>query len=244
MAELQGTVVVTGGGRGIGAAVARRLAGEGWDVVVGYRRDVAAAEAVVREVEALGSRAVALQVELAEPASIDRFFDEAEAWSPIAGLVANAGEATAVGRLEDLDPAAIRHDLDVLVLGTLLCARRAVPAIRRAGGGAMVLISSAAATIGGAGEYVHYAAAKAAVDAMTLGLAREVAADRIRVNAVAPGLIRTEFHRDPTRPDRLGASVPMGRPGEAEEVAGAVAWLLSEDAAYTTGAVLRVAGGR
>lgn len=236
--------VVTGGGRGIGAAVARRLAADGHDLVLGYRSDRAAAESTAQRVREAGRRAVALPVDIADAASVDRFFTAAEEDGPVTGVVANAGAVTAIGRLEDLDPAAIRADLDVLLLGTVLCCRAAIPLLRRAGGGAIVTISSGAATIGSAGEFVHYAAAKAGVDALTLGLGRELAADGIRVNGVAPGLVVTDFHPDANRPARLTPTIPMGRPGEPEEIAAAVAWLLSSDASYTTGAVLRVAGGR
>lgn len=239
-----GAVVVTGGGRGIGAAVVRRLAASGRDVVIGFRRDQESAERTAWEARAADVKAVVLQVELADPASIDRFFEQAEAVLPIGGVVANAGAATAVGRLEDLPVEAIRADLDVLVTGTLLTLRRGVPALRRAGGGAMVAISSGAATLGSPGEFVHYAAAKAAVDTMVLGLGRELAADGIRVNAVAPGLVDTDFHLDPGRPARIAPTVPMRRSGGPEEIAAAVAWLLSADASYTTATTLRVAGGR
>jgi NAD(P)-dependent dehydrogenase (short-subunit alcohol dehydrogenase family) len=138
----------------------------------------------------------------------------------------------------------MRDALAVNVLGYLLCARRAVREMTASGGGAIVNISSAAATLGSPGEYVHYAAAKAAVDALTIGLSKEVAADGIRVNCVAPGVVWTDFHEDPQRPARVAAGIPMGRAGRPEEISGAVAWLLSDDASYTTGAVLRVAGGR
>ena len=236
--------MVTGGGRGIGAAIARRLAADGHDLVIGYRGDRASAEAVAAEVRAAGREATVAQVDVTDVASVEAFFAVAEAAGPVTALVSNAAEATAVGRLEDLDLAAVRHDLDVDLFGVIACAKYGVLAIRRAGGGAIVNISSGAASTGGADTYVHYAAAKAGVDGFTLGLARELARDGIRVNAVAPGLIRTTFHQDPDRPQKLAATVPMGRPGEPEEIAGAVAWLLSADASYTTGAVLRVAGGR
>ncbi len=244
MQRPSGAVAVTGGSRGIGAAVVRRLAASGRDVVIGYRRDREAAERVGHEARAADVRAVVLQVELTDPASIDAFFDRAEAVLPIGGVVANAGAATVTGRLEDLPVQALRHDLDVLVTGTLLTLRRGVPALRRAGGGAMVAISSGAATLGSPGEFVHYAAAKAAVDAMVLGLGRELATDGIRVNAVAPGLVETGFHLDPDRPARIAPTVPMRRSGEPHEIAAAVAWLLSDEASYTTATTLRVAGGR
>jgi NAD(P)-dependent dehydrogenase (short-subunit alcohol dehydrogenase family) len=174
----------------------------------------------------------------------DQLFDAAaQHLGPITGLVNNAGVSGPNGRLVDADAEGMRQALGVNVLGYLLCARRALRDMSRTGKGAIVNISSAAATIGSPGQYVHYAAAKAAVDAMTVGLSKEVAADGIRVNCVAPGTIWTDFHADPERPAKVAANIPMGRAGQPGEIAGAVSWLLSTDAAYTTGAVLRVAGG-
>ncbi|MFD0070000.1 SDR family oxidoreductase, partial [Streptomyces sp. NPDC127574] len=171
-------------------------------------------------------------------------FDAAAAeLGPVTGLVNNAGISGPNGRLADADPTGMRQALEVNVLGYLLCARRAVREMTAGGGGAIVNISSAAATLGSPGQYVHYAAAKAAVDALTIGLSKEVAADGIRVNCVAPGTVWTDFHGDAGRAARMGAAVPMGRAGRAEEIAAAISWLLSPDASYTTGAVLRVAGG-
>jgi NAD(P)-dependent dehydrogenase (short-subunit alcohol dehydrogenase family) len=236
--------VVTGGSRGIGAAICRRLAADGWDVVVGYRHDRTAAERVADDVRAAGRRALAVAADVTDDADVEALLAAAEALGPVTGLVTSAGAATAVGRLEDLPVAAIRADLELDLLGTLLPIRAAIPRLRAAGGGAVVTLSSGAATLGSPGEYVHYAAAKAGVDALTVGLSKELAADRIRVNAVAPGLVRTDFHLDPGRPDRIAPTVPMQRAGEPEEIAAAVSWLLSPDASYTTGAVLRVAGGR
>lgn len=164
-------------------------------------------------------------------------------------LVNNAGATMHIGDLVDTDIAVIREVLDVNLLGSILCARQAarVMSTRRSGrGGAIVNVSSAAATIGSPHEYVHYAAAKAGIDALTVGLSKELAADGIRVNAVAPGIVRTGIHAgagDPDRPDRLAGRLPMGRPGETEEIATAIAWLMSPEASYVTGAVLRVAGG-
>jgi NAD(P)-dependent dehydrogenase (short-subunit alcohol dehydrogenase family) len=235
--------VVTGGSRGIGAAVCRRLAADGSDVVVAYRHDRAAAEAVAGAVRAAGRRAVAVAADVTGEADVEALLVAADALGPVTGLVTSAGAATAVGRLEDLPVAAIRADLELNLLGTLLPIRAAIPRLRAAGG-AIVTISSGAATLGSPGEYVHYAAAKAGVDALTVGLSKELAVDGIRVNAVAPGLVHTDFHLDPGRPDRIAPTVPMQRAGEPEEIAGAVSWLLSPDASYTTGAVLRVAGGR
>lgn len=236
--------IVTGGSRGIGAAISTRMAAEGHDVVVGYASDVSAAQRVADAVEHSGTRCLTVQVDTADEAAVDHLFDAASDLGPVTGLVNNAGVSGPVGRLADADAAGMRRALDVNVLGYLLCARRAVRDMARTGGGAIVNVSSAAATLGSPGEYVHYAAAKAAVDTMTLGLSKEVAADGIRVNCVAPGVIWTDFHADPERPAKLAPSVPMGRAGRPAEVAGAVAWFFSDDASYTTGAILRVAGGR
>ncbi|MFD5184930.1 SDR family oxidoreductase [Streptomyces sp. NPDC058372] len=240
----QPLTVVTGGGRGIGAAVCARLAADGHDVVVGYRSDRAAAEAVAERVRAAGRHALAVAVDTADAAAVDALFDEAATLGTVTGLVNNAGMSGPVGRLADADPAGLSRALDVNVLGYLLCARRAVRDLAASGGGALVNISSAAATLGSPGEYVHYAAAKAAVDTLTVGLAKEAAADGVRVNCVAPGTIWTEFHADPERPAKQAPGIPLGRAGQPEEIAGAVSWLLSADASYTTGAILRVAGGR
>ncbi|MFH8291701.1 SDR family NAD(P)-dependent oxidoreductase [Streptomyces sp. NPDC018059] len=237
--------VVTGGSRGIGAAVSVRLAEDGHDVAIGYRSDEAAAEKAAAAVRAAGRRCVTVRVDTADETDVDRLFDTAAAeLGPVTGLVNNAGVSGPVGPLAEADAEGMRRALEVNVLGYLLCARRAVRDLKANGGGAVVNISSAAATLGSPGEYVHYAAAKGAVDTMTVGLAKEVAADGIRVNAVAPGVIWTEFHADPERPAKLAAGIPMGRSGRPEEIATAVSWLLSDDASYTTGTVLRVAGGR
>lgn len=242
----QQVTVVTGGSRGIGAAVCARLAEAGHHLAIGYRSDQEAAEkvaAAAREAGA-GVRAVTVAVDTADEHDVDRLFDTAAALGPVTGLVNNAGVSGPNGRLADADAAGMRHALDVNVLGYLLCARRAVRDMERAGTkGAIVNISSAAATLGSPGQYVHYAATKAATDALTVGLAKEVAPSGIRVNCVAPGTIWTEFHADPQRPARVAEAVPLGRAGQPEEIAGAVLWFLGEDASYATGAVLRVAGG-
>ncbi|MFE2532834.1 SDR family NAD(P)-dependent oxidoreductase [Streptomyces sp. NPDC059371] len=236
--------VVTGGSRGIGAAVCRRLALEGHDIVIGYRSDRAAAGKVAEAVTDAGRRCLAVAVDTSDAAAVDGLFDAATAeLGPVTGLVNNAGVSGPNGPLAGADPDGMRDALAVNVLGYLLCARRAVREMTAYGGGAIVNISSAAATLGSPGQYVHYAAAKAAVDALTVGLSKEVAADGIRVNGVAPGTVWTDFHEDPQRPARVAAVIPMGRAGRPEEISGAVAWLLSDDASYTTGAVLRVAGG-
>lgn len=239
----QPLTIVTGGSRGIGAAICARLAAEGHDVVVGYRSDTEAAHDVAKAVRAAGRRSLAVQVDTADEAAVDRLFDSAAELGAVTGLVNNAGISGPNGRLADADADGMRRALDVNVWGYLLCARRAVRDMTRSGGGAIVNVSSAAATLGSPGQYVHYAATKAAVDAMTTGLSKEVAGDGIRVNCVAPGTVWTGFHEDPERPAKVAAAVPMGRAGRPQEIAGAVAWLLSDDASYTTGAVLRVAGG-
>jgi len=247
----RGTLVVTGGSRGIGAAVARRAAAGGFDVAVNYLERGAAADEVVREVAAAGRRAVALRADVASEAEVVGLFDAAErALGPLAGLVNAAGITGGFSRVADLPARVLERVLAVNVAGTLLCAREAVRRLstaRGGSGGAIVNLSSAAARLGGAGEWVHYAASKGAVDALTRGLAREVAAEGIRVNAVAPGLVDTELHAAAGMPDRayrLATSVPMQRPGTADEIAEAVAWLLSPAASYVTGAVLDATGGR
>jgi glucose 1-dehydrogenase len=242
--------LVTGGSRGIGAAVVLHLARQGHDVVVNYRRDRSAADRIARQASAVGARVAVIEADVADAGQVDRLFDEATAGlGPLTGLVNCAGATLHVGTLADTPVDIVRRVLDVNLLSVLLCCRRAAQTMstRRGGaGGAIVNISSAAATLGSPEEYVHYAAAKAGVDAATIGLAKELAADGIRVNAVAPGTIRTGIHADagdPTRPDRVAARIPLGRPGDPEEVAPAVGWLLGDDAGYATGTVLRVAGG-
>jgi NAD(P)-dependent dehydrogenase (short-subunit alcohol dehydrogenase family) len=237
--------VITGGTRGIGAATALRLAAEGHDLVLGYLGDSEAAGETTERVREAGAACLAVQVDVAEPKQVDALFDAAARLGGIHGLVNNAGATLHLGDLADTPVEVVQRVVDVNLTGALLCARRAVQDM--GGGGVIVNVSSAAATLGAAHEYVHYAAAKAGVDALTVGLAQEVAGRGIRVNAVAPGIVRTDIHAaagDPDRLDRVGARVPMGRPGEPDEVAAAVAWLLSDACPFATGAVLRVAGGR
>ncbi|MFE4669245.1 SDR family NAD(P)-dependent oxidoreductase [Streptomyces sp. NPDC056716] len=240
--------VVTGGSRGIGAATCLRLAADGHDVVVGYVRDEQAAQGVADGVRAAGRRCVTVRVDTSVEGEVARLFEIAEAQAgPVTGLVNNAAVTGPLGRLADTDPADLRRVLDVNLLGTLLCSRRAAQLMTGRGGGAIVNVSSAAATIGSPGEYVHYAATKAAVDALTLGLAKELGPDGVRVNAVAPGVSDTGMHAvmgDPGRAERMAATTPLRRPGDPGEIAAAIAWLLSPDASFTTGAVLRVSGGR
>ncbi|MCH0566804.1 MULTISPECIES: SDR family NAD(P)-dependent oxidoreductase [unclassified Streptomyces] len=240
--------VVTGGSRGIGAAVCRRLAEEGHDIVVGYIRDAEAAEGVAGAARRSGVRAVTVQADTSVEADVERLFDTAEhRLGPVTGLVNNAAVTGPLGRLADVGTGALRRVVDVNVTGALLCARRAAQLMSPRGDGVIVNISSGAATLGSPGEYVHYAATKAAVDTLTVGLAKELGPDGVRVNAVAPGVVDTDMHTamgEPGRARRIGAEVPLRRAGRAEEIAAAVAWLMSPEASYTTGAVLRVSGGR
>ncbi|MEU5051737.1 SDR family oxidoreductase [Streptomyces sp. NPDC021096] len=242
--------VVTGGGRGIGAAVALRLGRAGHRVAIGYERAHEAARKTADAVRAEGVACVAVQVDTSDERQVDDFFTTVkEELGPVTGLVNNAGITGLLGRFTDTPVERMRRVVDVNVMGALICARRAAleMSTRHGGrGGAIVNISSGAATLGSPGEYVHYAASKAAVDAMAVGLAKELAAEGIRVNSVQPGAVVTDIHAsmgDPDRAWRIADRIPMGRPGEPEEVAGAVAWLLSPEASYTTGAILRVAGG-
>ncbi|MCS7480510.1 SDR family NAD(P)-dependent oxidoreductase [Umezawaea endophytica] len=237
--------VVTGGSRGIGAATVRALAARGHHVAIGYRRALHEADALARDIRADGGQAVAVRVDTTSPSDVDELFDTAASvLGPITGLVNNAGVTSPAGPLADLRVEDLRHVLDVNLLGALLCARRAARDLTE--GGAIVNVSSAAATLGSPGEYVHYAAAKAGVDALTVGLAKELGPRGIRVNCVAPGTIRTDIHAvsgNPDRPDRMAEIIPLRRAGEVDDIASAIAWLLGPEAAFTTGAVLRVAGG-
>ncbi len=240
--------VVTGGSRGIGAATCLRLAAEGHDVVVNYVRDAGAAESVAEGVRAAGARAVTVRADTAVEADAERLFEVAEReLGPVTGLVNNAAVTGPLGRFTEADTGTLRRVVDVNLMGTLLCCRRAAQLMVPRGAGVIVNISSGAATLGSPNEYVHYAATKAAVDTLTLGLAKELGPDGIRVNAVAPGVVDTEMHAAMGAPDRarqVAGTVPLRRAGRAEEIAAAVAWLMSPDASYATGTVLRVAGGR
>lgn len=241
-------VLVTGGSRGIGAAIARLCARDGWRVAVNYRSDVQAADAVVADIRRGGGEAHAFQADLRDAAAIPALFDaiERDVGVPLA-LVNNAGITGGLGRFVDLRERVLREVLELNLVATMLCSQLLVRRWTRAGmQGRIVNVSSVAAATGSPHEYVHYAASKAAVDTFTIGLARELAGEGIRVNAVSPGVTRTDIHAaggDPQRAERLAARIPLGRAAEAGEIAEAVAWLLSDRATYATGTIMRVAGG-
>jgi NAD(P)-dependent dehydrogenase (short-subunit alcohol dehydrogenase family) len=244
-------LLVTGGGRGIGAATARLAGARGYSVAVSYRSNRAAAEAVVRDIERSGAKALAVQGDVANEADVLRLFESVDrALGRLEALVNNAGIVDRSMPVVQMSAARLARMFAVNVSGSFLCAREAVKRMaksRGGRGGAIVNVSSIAARLGGAGEYVDYAASKGAIDTFTVGLAKEVGPEGIRVNAVRPGVIRTEIHLasgDPARVERIGATAPLGRAGEADEVARAIVWLLSEEASYMTGALLDVTGGR
>jgi NAD(P)-dependent dehydrogenase (short-subunit alcohol dehydrogenase family) len=246
-----GTLIVTGASRGIGAAVAKLAGGRGFAVAVNFSRSEAGARAVANEIVSAEGRAVAIQADVAREEDVMRLFETAEReLGPIKGLVNNAAITGGFARVDEVSAKALAEVMTVNVCGAILCAREAVRRMstRHGGtGGAIVNISSRAAQTGSAGEWVHYAASKGAIDSFTIGLAREVATEGIRVNAVAPGLIETGLHAANGAPDRLQrlvATIPMGRAGTPQEVAEGVLWLLSPAASYTTGAILEVGGGR
>ena len=244
-------VLITGASRGIGAATAVLAARNGWDVAVNYSHNAQAAAEVVQQVQALGQRAMAVQADVADDAQVKTMFAQvAERLGRIRALVNNAGVVDRAQRLQEMDLARWQRMFAINVLGSFACAREAVLAMSTAHGGAggsIVNVSSAAARLGAANQYVDYAASKAALDTMTLGLAHEVASQGIRVNAVRPGLIETDIHASGGQPDRvarLAPGVPMGRGGTAEETAEAIYWLMSDKSSYSTGAILDVSGGR
>ncbi len=244
-------LLVTGGSRGIGAACCLQAAARGWDLAVNYTRDAAAAERVAAAVRAAGRRAISVAADVADEAQVLAMFARVDAeLGPLAGLVNNAGVVDRPQRVDEMDLVRLKRMFDINILGSFLCAREAIKRMstRHGGrGGAIVNLSSAAARLGSAGQYVDYAASKGAIDTFTLGLAREVAAEGIRVNAVRPGIIDTEIHASGGQPDRVqevAPLVPMKRAGSAGEVAAAVLWLLSDEASYTTGTVIDVSGGR
>jgi NAD(P)-dependent dehydrogenase (short-subunit alcohol dehydrogenase family) len=244
-------MIVTGGGRGIGAATVRLAAERGWAVCSNYARDRGAAEKLASSLAALKGKVAVVQADVSLEADVLRLFDEAhKALGPLTALVNNAGIVGMQARVEQMEASRIERMMAVNVVGPMLCAREAVRRMstRNGGkGGAIVNVSSAAARLGSSGEYVDYAASKGAVDTFTIGLAKEVVVDGIRVNGVRPGFINTEIHASGGQPDRLQrvrAAIPMQRGGEPEEVARAILWLASEEASYCTGAILDVSGGR
>ncbi len=242
--------LITGGTRGIGAATALRLAAAGHDLVLGYARDDASAERCRLAVEELGARCLLVRSDVTQQAGVEDLFTQARSLGRLTGVVNNAGATLHIGPLAETPPDVIRQTVDLNLTGALLVARAAVRALHTSydgEGGVLVNVSSGAATLGSPGEYVQYAAAKAGVDAMTIGLAQEVAGGGMRVVGVAPGLVVTGIHEDAGevgRPERLAPLIPLGRAGEPAEIADAIAWLLSDEASYVTGTTLRVAGGR
>ena len=246
----RGVLVVTGAGRGIGAAVARRAAHEGYYVVVNYAHDDVGATAVADEIVAAGGRALAVRADVSDDDDVEMLFSRGSVCGPICGVVNNAGITGGSSRVADVTTATLTQTFAINVVGSFVVARVAIgymSRLRGHAGGAIVNISSLAARTGGGGEWVHYAASKGAIDTFTRGLAREVAGDGIRVNAVAPGLIDTAIHAthaDPRRLAKLVPTIPLDRAGTAQEVAEAVIWLLSPAASYVTGTILEVGGGR
>lgn len=243
-------LLVTGGSRGIGAAVCRKAAAQGYDLLVNYHSNAIAAEAVAADCRAFGASAEVVQGDTATEAGIESIFQAVDRLGPLYGLVNNAGVVDVTARVEDFDRARLDRMFAVNVIGKIRCATEAVKRMstKHGGqGGVIVNISSMAAVIGSSGQYVDYAAAKAAVETFTVGLSREVATEGIRVNAIRPGIIDTEIHASGGLPDRardLAPIVPMQRPGTADEVADSVLYLLSPQASYVTGAILNVSGGR
>ncbi|RYY68044.1 MAG: SDR family oxidoreductase [Comamonadaceae bacterium] len=248
---MEQVLLVTGASRGIGAATAQRAAASGYAVAVNYTAQAGAAEEVVRSIRAQGGKALAVQADVANEAQVLAMFEQVDAQlGRLTALVNNAGVVDVPARVDEMSVARLKRMFDINVLGSFLCAREAVRRMspRHGGqGGAIVNVSSAAARLGAPGQYVDYAAAKGAIDAFTIGLAKEVAAEGIRVNAVRPGLIETDIHASGGLPDRvrqLAHQVPMQRGGTAEEVANAIVWLLSAQASYTTMSLIEVSGGR
>jgi NAD(P)-dependent dehydrogenase (short-subunit alcohol dehydrogenase family) len=246
-----GVMIITGGGRGIGAATARLAAKKGYAVCVNYLRDRTAAESVVHDIRSADGRAIAVAGDVASEKDVLNLFQESDrSLGQLTALVNNAGIVERQSRVEAMDAARLQRMFATNVIGPFLCAREAIRRMstKHGGkGGAIVNLSSGAARLGSPGEYVDYAASKGAVDTMTIGLAKELAADGIRVNCVRPGFVHTDIHAaggEPDRIERLRDSIPMKRGGKPEEVARAILWLLSDEASYSTGAILDVTGGR
>jgi len=246
----RGVALVTGGSRGIGADIARRLAAAGWSVCLTYRADARSAADVVHHIEAEGGTARAVQADVATEADVVAAFAAADELGGLTALAANAGIVGPKTRVDELSAERVERMMAVNVTGQILCCREAVrrmSTVHGGNGGSIVLVSSAASRLGSPGEYVDYAASKGAVDTLGIGLAREVAGEGIRVNVVRPGVIDTEIHASGGQPDRasrLGPALPMARPGTADEVGAAVVWLLGPESGYCTGSLLDVSGGR
>jgi NAD(P)-dependent dehydrogenase (short-subunit alcohol dehydrogenase family) len=245
------TLLITGGSRGIGAATALLAAQQGYAVAVNYTANEGAADDVVRQIRAGGGRAITVQADVGVEAQVMAMFEKIDAkLGRLTALVNNAGVVDVAARVDEMSVARLKRMFDINVVGSFICAREAVKRMstRHGGaGGVIVNVSSAAARLGGAGQYVDYAASKGAMDTFTVGLAKEVAMEGIRVNAVRPGIIETDIHASGGQPDRARAMapmVPMQRAGTALEVAQAIVWLLSDESSYTTGSMLDVAGGR
>ncbi len=245
------TLLITGGSRGIGAATALLAAQRSYAVAVNYTANALAADEVVRQIRAQGGNAITVQADVGDEAQVMAMFRKIDAkLGRLTALVNNAGVVDVAARVDEMSVARLKRMFDINVVGSFVCAREAVKRMStRLGGsgGAIVNVSSAAARLGGAGQYVDYAASKGAIDTFTIGFAKEVALEGIRVNAVRPGIIETDIHASGGQPDRarqMALQVPMQRAGSAEEVAQAIVWLLSNDASYTTGTLLDVTGGR
>jgi NAD(P)-dependent dehydrogenase (short-subunit alcohol dehydrogenase family) len=245
------TILITGGSRGIGRAAAIQAASRGWSVAVNYATNASAAEETVDKIRSAGGKAVAIQADVTDEAAVIAMFDATQAaFGPIDGFVNNAGIVAPGSALADMDLARLKRVFDTNVLGAYLCAREAARrmSLTRGGkGGSIVNLSSAAARLGAPNEYVDYAGSKGAIDALTIGLSKELGPQGVRVNAIRPGLIDTEIHASGGKPDRaavLGVQTPIGRPGTADEVAESIVWLLSDASSYVTGAILDVTGGR
>lgn len=248
---MEKVLLVTGGSRGIGAATCKLAAQQGWAVAVNYSANSLAADEVVRSIRSQGGHAMAVQADVADEDQVLRMFEQIDAkLGHLTGLVNNAGVVDVTARVQDQSVERWRRMFDINVMGSMLCAREAVRRMSTSlggQGGSIVNVSSAAARLGAPGQYVDYAAAKGAIDAFTIGLAKEVGSDGIRVNAVRPGLIETDIHASGGLPNRvrdLQHQVPMGRGGSAQEVAQLMVWLLSDAASYTTMSLIDISGGR
>lgn len=244
-------ILITGGSRGIGAATARLAASRGYAVAINYLRRGSDADVLVRELQSTGAHAIAVQADIADQADVQRLFETVDTQlGTLSALVNNAGILEQQMRLDEMTPERWRRVFETNVIGSFLCARAAVRRMstRHGGkGGAIVNVSSMASVIGGANEYIDYAASKGAIDSLTVGLAREIATEGVRVNCARPGPIRTEIHAtggEPNRVERVSRAIPMQRGGEPEEVAATIMWLLSAEASYITGAIVDVSGGR